>query len=147
MYTFHWIKLQVFCYATEKVELIEDTIIKLLGIDSIKETIAIGQYGNTITIVESYLSKQSEFDTIFKNIGEDVRNQIIIGTKDFIDENCTLHLRLDKQLAIQGIYKIVHHGDIIAITGKVQSYPAKKDVAVGIISKYFYRINHSDQSL
>ena len=46
------------------------------------------------------------------------------------------YIRLDKQKAVQGIYEIAHHGDVISIFGKVQAHPAKKEVAVKVMTEF-----------
>ena len=65
----------------------------------------------------------------FSKLGANIRDAIVEDIDNRIDEDCVFYIRLDKQKAVQGIYDIAHHGDVISITGKVQSHPARKDVA------------------
>ena len=57
-----------------------------------------------------------------------------------IDDDCVFYTRLDKQKAVQGIYAVAHHGDVISITGKVASNPAKKEVAIRNMTEFLQKI-------
>ena len=134
--TFHWVRVQTFCYATEKRELLEETMTELLGTDEFQEDISEGEHGNIMTILETRLTKQREFNSLFKKLGPEICQWILDDIDNRIDEECVFYMRLDKQKAVQGIYEVAHHGDVVAITGKVQSHPARKDVAVRVMSDF-----------
>ncbi|MBR2348467.1 MAG: exosome protein [Candidatus Methanomethylophilaceae archaeon] len=134
--TFHWVRVQTFCYATEKRELLEETMTELLGTDEFQEEISEGEHGNIMTILETRLTKQREFNSLFKKLGPEICQWILDDIDNRIDEDCVFYMRLDKQKAVQGIYEVAHHGDVVAITGKVQSHPARKDVAVRVMSDF-----------
>ena len=133
--TFHWVRVQTFCYATEKRELLEE-MTELLGTDEFQEDISEGEHGNIMTILETRLTKQREFNSLFKKLGPEICQWILDDIDNRIDEDCVFYMRLDKQKAVQGIYEVAHHGDVVAITGKVQSHPARKDVAVRVMSDF-----------
>ena len=45
---FHWIRVQTFCYATERKELLEETMENLLGeTDEYSEDESVGEHGNS----------------------------------------------------------------------------------------------------
>ena len=127
--TFHWLRVQTFCYATERKELIGETMAELLGTDEFEVDVSEGEHGNTMLILSQRLIKQKEFNALFSKLGANIRDAIVEDIDNRIDEDCVFYIRLDKQKAVQGIYDIAHHGDVISITGKVQSHPARKDVA------------------
>ena len=129
-------RVQTFCYATEKRELLEETMTELLGTDEFQEDISEGEHGNIMTILETRLTKQREFNSLFKKLGPEICQWILDDIDNRIDEDCVFYMRLDKQKAVQGIYEVAHHGDVVAITGKVQSHPARKDVAVRVMSDF-----------
>lgn len=133
---FHWVRVQTFCYATERRELLEETMTELLGTEEFEEEVSEGEHGNVMTILESRLTKQREFNALFKKLGSDIRDWIVEDIENRIDEDCVFYIRLDKQKAVQGIYEVAHHGDVIAVTGKVQAHPAKKEVAVRTLKEY-----------
>jgi len=75
-----------------------------------------------------------EMKELFAEHGVDLA--ILEDIEDRIDEDCVFYMRLDKQKAVQGVYEPAHHGDVIAITGKVQSHPARKEVAVRNLKEF-----------
>ena len=144
---FHWVRVQTFCYATEKRELLEETMTELLGTDEFVEEISEGEHGNVMTILESRLTKQREFNALFRKLGPEICGWIVEDIDNRIDDDCVFYIRLDKQKAVQGIYEVAHHGDVIAITGKVQAHPAKKEVAVRTLREFLTGLgNQSDSS-
>ena len=143
---FHWVRVQTFCYATEKRELLEETMTELLGTDEFEEEISEGEHGNVMTILEARLTKQREFNALFRKLGPEICGWIVDDIENRIDDDCVFYIRLDKQKAVQGQYEVAHHGDVIAITGKVQAHPAKKEVAVRTLKEFLTGLDQSDSS-
>ena len=144
--TFHWMRVQTFCYATERKELLEAMEALLGDADEYSEDESIGEHGNVMTILEAHLSHQRQYRNLFINLGEPVRQWILDDIENRIDDDCVFYIRLDKQKAVQGIYEPAHHGDVMAITGKVQSHPARKDVAVRNLKEFLTGMDHSEDS-
>lgn len=138
--TFHWLRVQTFCYATEKQDLIEDTLKELLGDIEFEEEIVESEHGNTMMILETRITKQREFRDLFYNLGNEILDFILEDIENRIDEDDIFYLRLDKQKAVQGIYEVAHHGDVISIFGKVQAHPAKKEVAVKVMKEFIQEL-------
>lgn len=138
--TFHWVRVQTFCYATERQDLIEDTLKELLGDIEFEEEITESEHGNTMMILETRITKQREFTDLFSKLSDDVLDYIIDDIDNRVDEDDMFYLRLDKQKAVQGIYEVAHHGDVISIFGKVQAHPARKDVAVKVLEEFLQAI-------
>lgn len=138
--TFHWMRVQTFCYATERQDLLEDTLKELLGDIEFEEEITESEHGNTMMIMETRVTKQREFNELFSKLGNDILDFILEDIDNRIDEDDMFYLRLDKQKAVQGIYEVAHHGDVISIFGKVQAHPAKKEAAVKVITEYINSI-------
>jgi len=128
--TFHWLRIKIFCYATENEELIHDTMTELVGSEEIDCDIADSEHGNKILILSIELTKQKEIVPIFQKLGKALCEQIAGRLEERIDEDCTLYLRLDKQELVQEKYVLAHHGDVLSVTGKIVSHPAKKEIAV-----------------
>lgn len=141
--TFHWVRVQTFCYATENEELIGETMAELLGNEEFEVELSEGEHGNMMSIMESRLTKQREFTALFKKLGKDICDWIVEDIENRVDEDCVFYIRLDKQAAVQGRYEVAHHGDVIAITGKVQSHPARKEVAVRTLREFLTGLDHS----
>lgn len=141
---FHWIRVQTFCYATERRELLEEAMELLLGdADEFSEDECEGEHGNVMTILEARLSRQRQYRTLFGNLGAPVREWILEDMDNRLDDDCTFYLRLDKQKAVQGEYVPAHHGDVIAVTGKVQAHPARKEVAARVLSEFLTGLDRS----
>lgn len=134
--TFHWLRVQTFCYATERQDLIEDTLKELLGDIEFEEEICDSEHGNSMMILETRMTKQREFRDLFCNLGNDILDFIIEDIENRIDDDDIFYLRLDKQKAVQGIYEVAHHGDVISIFGKIQAHPARKEVAVKVLKTF-----------
>ena len=143
---FHWVRVQTFCYATEKRELLEETMTELLGTDEFEEEISEGAHGKVMTILEARLTTQREFNALFRKLGPEICGWIVDDIENRIDDDCVFYIRLDKQKAVQGQYEVAHHGDVVAITGKVQAHPAKKDVAVRTLKEFLTGLDQSDSS-
>jgi len=127
--SFHWVRVQMFGYATENIELLEETMCGLVNPDDISEDISEGEHGNETLIIQARLTKQGQYTSLFRKLPDEVLEYIVEDIENRVDDDCILYLRLDKQKAVQGIYEVAHHGDVIAITGKVQAHPAKPEVA------------------
>ncbi len=133
---FHWIRVQTFCYATERKELLEEAMEELLGDAEYSEEATESEHGNVMTILEARLTKQKQFIQLFERLGPEIREWIIGDIDNRVDEDCVFYMRLDKQAAVQEMYEVAHHGDVISITGKVQSHPARKEIAARVLTEF-----------
>jgi len=143
--TFHWFRVQVFCYATENEGLIHDSMVELLGTDDFECDIAESEHGNRLIVLGTELTKQRTIEPIFERMGNDVVSRIIDDIDNRIDDDCVFYLRLDKQKLVQGEYRIAHHGDVLSLTGKVVSHPARKEIATKNMLQFLNSIQLSDQ--
>ena len=138
--TFHWIRVKAICYATEDEDLICDTVSELAGTEELEIDISEGMYNNPLTVVDVNLSKNKEYATLFTNLGHDILLQILDDLEQRIDDDCVFYVRLDKQKAVCGEYEISHGGDVISITAKVMAHPAKKEVALSVMTDYLQNL-------
>jgi len=126
---FHWVKVRLFCYATEDEEKLRAIMKDVSGTDDLNAEVSDGHHGNSMIIITADLKGNSECAELFKRLGKDVVSDVIDRLEDRIDDDCTFYLRLDKQAAVSGRYEIAHHGDVVSITCKIASHPARKDIA------------------
>ncbi len=98
--TFHGVRVQVFCYATERQELLEETMTELLGTEEFTEDVSEGEHGDTMLILEARLTKQREYNALFRKLGSDIRSWIREDVRNRVDEDCVFYMRLDKQKAV-----------------------------------------------
>ena len=138
--TFHWLRIETFCYATEKEELVSQTFRDLVGTDEFQTDVSESEHGNQMLILQHMATKQREMDEIFSRLGKELLQALSDDLENRIDEDCVFYTRLDKQRAVCGEYKVAHHGDVISITGKVASNPARKEVAMENMSQFLKKL-------
>ena len=138
--TFHWLRIETFCYATEKEDLVSETFQQIAGTDEFQMDISESEHGNQMLILQHMITKQRDMDALFKRLGPELLQNFLDDMDNRIDDDCVFYTRLDKQKAVQGIYAVAHHGDVISITGKVASNPAKKEVAMRNMTEFLQKI-------
>jgi len=127
---FHWVRVRLFCYATENEEKLVEVMKTLAGdIEFVAEE-SEGHHGNSMTILSMDITKKREAEKLFSNLGPELITEIRGQLEERIDDDCVFYLRLDKQMAVVGSYRIAHHGDVLSITAKIVAHPAKKETAV-----------------
>ena len=99
-----------------------------------------------MTILEARLTKQRQYRELFERLGPDIRSWILEDMDNRVDDDCMFYIRLDKQKAVLGTYEVAHHGDVIAVTGKIQSHPARKEVAARTLSEFLAGLGQSEPS-
>jgi len=141
--TFHWIKIRLFCYATEDEERLHGLMTEISGIEDFDAEMSDGHHGNSMIILSADLKNDAECKALFTRFGKDVIDSITENIDERIDEDCTFYMRLGKQEAVLGRYEIAHHGDVISVTAKIVSHPARKEIAVNNMKKFLENIKAS----
>ena len=126
---FHWVKIRLFCYATEDEDKLHEVLKNISGAEEFDSERSDGHHGNSMVILSADIKCDSECKKFFKRLGKDVIIGLLNDLDRMIDDDCTFYLRLDKQAAVSERYETAHHGDIISVTCKVASHPARKDIA------------------
>jgi len=127
---FHWLRIETFVYATEKEDLVTDTFRNIAGTDEFRTDVSEGEHGNQMLILQAMMSHKKEQENVFARLGEELAKEFYEHAEEKIDDDCVFYVRLDKQKAVCGEFSVAHHGDVISITGKVTSNPARREVAV-----------------
>ena len=141
--TFHWIKIRLFCYATEDEERLHGLMTEISGIEDFDAEMSDGHHGNSMIILSADLKNDAQCKALFTRFGKDVIDSITENIDERIDEDCTFYMRLGKQEAVLGRYEIAHHGDVISVTAKIVSHPARKEIAVNNMKKFLENIKAS----
>ena len=126
---FHWIKIRMFCYATEDEERLHGLMCGISGKDDFDAEMSDGHHGNSMVILSAELKGDRECRGLFERLWNGIAAEILGSLGERIDEDCTFYLRLDKQAAVNERYEIAHHGDVISVTCKIASHPARKEIA------------------
>jgi len=127
---FHWVKIKMICYATENKDALYEVMTALTGLEDFDIDISEGQHGNPIIVIDAELTHNKDIDHLFTELGEGLIEELLADLNNKIDDDCVFYTRLDKQRAVLGGYSISHSGDVISITGKLVSHPAKKEIAM-----------------
>lgn len=133
---FRWVRARVMCYATEDRDRIAGVFRTFIGTDEWNEDVVEGELGNITVIMDAEITRQKDIDEIFIRLGDETVDRILSELEDRTDEDCTFYVRLDKQKAVSGSYSVATGGDVISLTCKVASYPAKRELAVDILRNY-----------
>ena len=138
--TFHWLRIETFCYATEKEDLVSETFRQIAGTDEFQTDVSESEHGNQMLILQHMITKQRDMDALFQRLGKDLLQNFLDDMENRIDDDCVFYMRLDKQKAVCGEYEISHGGDVISITAKIMAHPAKKEVALNVMRDYLDRL-------
>ncbi|MFN3384136.1 MAG: RNA-binding domain-containing protein [Archaeoglobaceae archaeon] len=128
-----WIRVSAVVHSTESREKVSQAIANLFPFDfEIQVSSAKGHFGNPIEYLEVEVKKSSEVKAFWENLTQLLRDEleILLNTLDErIDAQNVLHVRIDKQKAFLGEFKL-SNVDPIAIKAKLVVYPARKEKAI-----------------
>jgi RNA binding exosome subunit len=131
---FHYVDLRAFCYATEDQDRVEDALRHYLPEDyPVEHETNEGHHGDEIVVLSARVDNADDVRTVMDRVlkaGESER--IIEEIEDRVDEDCSFHLRLDKQAAYDAESVF---GDGLHLRAKVEAYPAKRQNAVEAVRR------------
>jgi len=132
----HYITLVAFVHATEDPSRVESALRLFIPEDcKISTSKTKGHFGNPITVFTAKLEKKAckPFVGILKGLPADELSRLKKELAQRVDDECNFHVRLDKQLAYNGIVRLAQTEDAIDIKMKVKTYPSKRDSAIKIM--------------
>ncbi len=128
-----WIRVSAVVHSTESREKVSQAIANLFPFDfEIQVSSAKGHFGNPIEYLEVELKKSFEIKAFWENLIHLLKNELasLLNTiEERIDAQNVLHIRIDKQKAFLGEFKL-SNVDPIAIKAKLVVYPARKEKAI-----------------
>ncbi|MEM4525894.1 MAG: RNA-binding domain-containing protein [Methanothermobacter sp.] len=128
----HNISYRVMVHGTEDEEKVIKALKKILPTASPQKEKLEGHHGNPLTLLKGKITDKKTIKDFTERI------KPILGKLDIerhVDEAGNLFLRLDKQRAYNGEWKLVKHGDSIHLKLKIEAYPARREVAIKNIKK------------
>ncbi|MFQ6060364.1 MAG: RNA-binding domain-containing protein [Thermoplasmata archaeon] len=132
------VRLRAHCHATEDPLRVKDALRFLLPSAKISERRMVGHYGNPIIVCESKADRRGDAEHFWERIKSSIPlSELTEGLKERIDEDCVLHMRLDKQRAYLGKIEIVKHEDVIVVASRIESYPRKRRIAIQKAKEFF----------
>lgn len=127
---------RTFAHATEDPDRVEKALRFVSGAEEVKRSNSTGYHGNPIIVLEARVTDSKSIKTLFRSLDrEDLEN--LLDTLDRrLDEESFFFLRLDKQEAYQERFRMAEGEDVIAIRGKVKSYPQTRENAMEAMRKF-----------
>jgi RNA binding exosome subunit len=131
---FHYTDLRGFCYATEDEERVERAIRHYLPEEyPVERDTSEGHHGDEIVVLSARVDNADDVRHVMEKVLEaGERDRIIDEIEERVDDDCSFHLRLDKQEAYSGISAL---GEGLHLRAKVEAYPAKREKAVEAVRR------------
>ena len=131
---FHYTDLRGFCYATEEEERVERAIRHYLPEEyPLERETNEGHHGDEIVVLSARVDNADDVRHVMEKVLEaGERDRIIDEIEERVDDDCSFHLRLDKQEAYSGVSAL---GEGLHLRAKVEAYPAKREKAVEAVRR------------
>ena len=124
------------CHATEDLGRVELAMTNALGPVELSVRKTEGHHGNPLTIIEAVIDGEREISDFFRRLRDEDLETVAGSLMARVDEGCNLFIRLDKQSAFQGDLRLATNDDVVSIRTRVSAYPAKADLARGVIEGF-----------
>ena len=99
-----------------------------------------GHHGNPITGFEARVNRKILLRKLWERVVAKLRAGELDNIRGIlpmkIDDSCRIYLRFDKQLAYRGELVLAESGDAIHLKLKTAAFPAKREIAVGLVEKF-----------
>ncbi len=132
------IRIRAIAQATEMKERVEAAMLFVSGLEEVPSSRIEGHFGNPIIIFEVEMSKardMKKFLQILKDAG--MLALLMEEIEPRLDDDCVFHFRLDKQKAYAEELELADSKDIIDVSMKVATYPARREIALDILLDWF----------
>jgi len=137
---FHWLRVETFIYATEDETRVTEAFASVAGDGEYNAYDSESEHGNRMTVLQALMSHRKEQEAVFTRLGPQIAMELHQKAEERIDDDCVLYLRLDKQKAVCGEFAPAHHGDVISVTGKVASNPARAEIAAANLRAFLEKL-------
>jgi len=131
----HRATFRAFVASTEDEDKVRKALSLFVPPESISSTRVIGHYGNRLVILESVLEKKGGLkflERLREQLPENDLDRLHGELGQRVDEKCHLYLRLDKQAAYEGEFRLTDQADAIQVGVYLETYPARREKAVKI---------------
>ncbi len=124
---FLWVRARTFVHATEDEPRVREVLLWLLGVeaspraaDRISRKRAKGLHGNEIVVLEVVLTRAADVEAAVARLFADAAaREAVLATVDRrLDDDAVLHVRFDKQAAVQRRRALTGGGDALVVTTK-----------------------------
>ena len=132
----HGLTFRAFCQATEDEFKVVQALKFVSGVDDVSRSRSEGYFGNLILILEARVSSSRKIDAIFRRLDKSSIEEMIDSLESRVDDECSFFFRLDKQEAYLGRLVMREGQEVIAVRGKIESYPKRRDAALANMERY-----------
>lgn len=137
----HSLSFRAFCQATEDEMKVRRALLFASGAKEgdVERTKCQGYHGNPIVILDVTISSARAIKAVFQRLTAEDRGSMLEDLERRVDDQCAFYFRLDKQKAFMGemlMGEAQEGDDIIAVHGKVKSYPKSRDTALSAMRAY-----------
>lgn len=132
------ISIRAFVAATEDEERVREALSIFVPLNSISSDTALGHFGNEIKILEACLRRkeaQAFFQILREQLPAEDCSRLHHEIPDRLEGKSHFHLRLDKQAAYRGLFRLTDSRDSLAVCALVKTYPSNRDLAIKILSE------------
>ncbi len=130
---------RTFSHATEDDRKVKEATLFACGCNEVTMDETNGYHGNRIKVLEARISGK-KVDAFFKRLDREDLELLLDSIEKRVDEDSFFFLRLDKQLAYEHRLKLSDGEDVIAVRGKIKSYPKKRENSVKIMIHSIQRL-------
>jgi len=130
------LSFRTFAYATEDPARVEQALRFVSGAEEVKRSNSAGYHGNPIIVMEARVSDAKRIRELFRSLSVEEIQHLLDTLERRVDEESFFFLRLEKQDAFEGRFKMAEGEDIIAVRGKVKSYPQTRDNALEAMRRF-----------
>ena len=125
----HYVDLRAFSYATEDEQRVAEALRYYLPEETeLDRASTEGFHGDRIVVLSARVERANDVRVVLRRLAEFEGIEGVVEELDErVDDNCAFHLTLDKQAAYRGEVAL---GDGLVLRGKIETYPAKKEIAV-----------------
>ncbi len=127
---FLWIDVRAFCHPTEQEDRVRKAIETVAAGAAIRADQVESHFGPPLIVLTARIDASEAKKAFWRPLkGAKVIDRLIETMKDRVDDDCVLHIRLDKQRAFLGDLALADHDDVLSVRAKVTSFPAKRNEA------------------
>jgi RNA binding exosome subunit len=137
----HNLCFRTFCQATEDEAKVRGALLFASGGigEGVRRTKCEGYYGNAIIVLDICIEKQRAIRAFFQRLQRYDLRSLLEDLDRRVDEDCAFYFRLDKQEAYLGrlvLGERTEEDDIIAVHGKIKSYPKSRESSLKSMHEY-----------
>ncbi|MEM0449507.1 MAG: RNA-binding domain-containing protein [Methanomassiliicoccales archaeon] len=141
----HNLHFRAFCHATEDEGKVMKALIFASGCEenNVGRMKCEGHHGNPIIILDVDIRSSIEIRKVFSRLSKRDLQTLIDDLERRVDEECSFFFRLDKQNAFEGIMILGEKNegnDVIAVHGKIKTYPKSRKRALETMKEYLISI-------